>query len=101
VAFLKVKCHYEYLDHLAYLFAQDGGYITISDSGTDSWIIGKGWFMIHETGWHANILGFNHNIAKKSNLAIIIACAVYTTTNDKEVLVIVNGPFLMLTVYPP
>ena len=50
--------------------------------------------MIHETGWHANILGFDHNITKKSNLPIVIACAVYTTTDDKEVLVIVNEAVL-------
>ena len=50
--------------------------------------------MIHETGWHANILGFDHNIARKSNLPIVIACAVYTTTDSKEVLVIVNEAVL-------
>jgi hypothetical protein len=72
--FLNVKCHYEYLDCLAYLFAWNGGYITISDSGADSWIIGQGWFTIHEMGRHANVLRFDHNIAKKLNLPIVITC---------------------------
>ena len=82
------------LSHAAFLFTWDGGYVTISDSGTDSWIIGQGWFMIHETGHHANVLGFDHNIAQKSHLPIIIACAVYTTMDSKEVLVIVNEAVL-------
>ena len=66
----------------------------ISDSGTDSWIISQGWFTVHDTGCQANVLGFDHNITKKSNLPIIIACAVYMTTDSKEILVIINEAVL-------
>ena len=45
-------------------------------------------------GRHANVLGFDHNIAKKSNLPIVIGCAVYMMTDDKDVLVIINEAVL-------
>ena len=84
-----VKAHVEYC-HVN-LLRTDGQFITVSDSGADSWVIGKGWKVLDYLNKTVDLVGFDKKYAKKMNLPVVHAAATIKTQDGELFLGIVHN----------
>ena len=84
------RAHVDYIDVCAHLVHRTGAFLTVSDGGADTWILGKGWRVLFHTKRYANLIGFDRKHAKKNGLPIVNGAAVVTTSTGEEIIVIVN-----------
>ena len=73
----------------ANLVRTDGHYLCVSDSGADSWVLGKGWHVLDYHHKTVDLIGFDKKHAKKQNLPVVNAAAVFRTHDNQLVLGIV------------
>jgi hypothetical protein len=66
-------------------------HISISDGGADTCVLGQGWevLSVHNTR-RANVVGFDHEAAVKSNLPIVSAITAFNLPDGISILLIVH-----------
>lgn len=76
------------------LIRSDGHHLTISDGGADSWVLGKGWYVLFQHERQVNLVGFDRKAARKFGLPTVDAATVYTTRDGSCILGIVHHAVL-------